>query len=200
MSMKIVGIAGTNGAGKDSVGRILAEEHGYLFVSVTDVLRAELRHRGLPIDRINMRTLSAEWRREFGYGVLIDRAVDAYQSAMASGTYNGMAVASLRNPYEVDRVHELDGEVWWIDADARLRFDRIQRNSATRARAGEDEKNFEEFLAEEEAEMHSSGDAATLDMSAVRDKCDRKLQNGGNTLEMLEDEIAGIIQQGDAAT
>jgi dephospho-CoA kinase len=191
--MKIIGIAGTNGAGKDSVGLILAEQQGYLFVSVTDVLRAELKRRGLPIDREHMRNLSAEWRREFGYGVLIDRAVDAYQSAMATGTYNGMAVASLRNPYEVDRVHELGGEVWWIDADARLRFDRIQRNAATRARAGEDEKTFEEFLAEEEAEMHSSGDAATLDMTAVRDKCDRSLQNGGSTLEMLEAEISGLV-------
>jgi cytidylate kinase len=191
--MIIIGIAGTNGAGKDTVGRILAEQHGYLFVSVTDVLRAELRRRNLPIDRLHMRDLSAEWRREYGYGVLIDRAVDAYKSAMATGTYNGMAVASLRNPYEVDRVHELQGVVWWVDADARLRFDRIQRNAATRARAGEDEKTFEEFLAEEKAEMYSSGDEATLNMSAVRDKCDVKLQNGGNSLEMLEQEITGMF-------
>ena len=193
MSFKIIGIAGTNGAGKDSVGHILAEEHGYLFVSVTDVMRAELKKRALPVDREHMRELSAEWRREFGYGVLIDRAIDTFKSALDSGSYNGMAVASLRNPYEADRVHELGGVVWWVDADPKLRFERIQRNAATRARAGEDEKTFEEFLAEEEAEMHSSGDAATLNMSAVRDKCDTKLQNGGSTMEMLEAEIAKIL-------
>ncbi|HEX8227292.1 MAG TPA: AAA family ATPase [Candidatus Saccharimonadales bacterium] len=190
MSLIIIGIAGTNGAGKDTVGRILAERHGYLFVSVTDVLRAELKRRGDPIDREHLRGLSAEWRREFGYGVLIDRALESFKSALATDTYAGMAVASLRNPFEVDRIHELEGQVWWVDADPRLRFDRIQRNAATRARAAEDEKTFEEFLAEEEAEMHTTGDAATLNMAAVRDKCDVKLQNGGNELAMLEEEIA----------
>ena len=190
MSLIIIGIAGTNGAGKDTVGHILAEQHGYLFISVTDVLRAELKRRGDPIDREHLRALSAEWRREFGYGVLIDRALDTFKSALATSTYAGVAVASLRNPYEVDRIHELEGQVWWVDADARLRFERIKRNAATRARAAEDEKTFEEFLAEEEAEMHSTGDAATLNMAAVKAKCDVMLQNGGNELKMLEQEIA----------
>ena len=189
MSLIIIGIAGTNGAGKDTVGRILAERHGYLFVSVTDVLRAELKRQGYPVDREHLRELSSSWRREFGYSVLIDRALETFKSALASGSYAGMAVASLRNPYEVDRIHELEGQVWWVDADPRLRFERIQRNAATRARAAEDEKTFEEFLAEEEAEMHSSGDEATLNMSAVKAKCDVELQNGGSDLELLEKEI-----------
>ncbi len=193
MTIKIIGIAGTNGAGKDTVGRILAEEHGYLFVSLTDVLRSELRHRKLPIDREHLRELSAELRRENGLGVLIDRAVDGFKSALETGNYEGMAVASLRNPYEADRVHELGGSVWWIDADARLRFDRIQRNAAHRARAGEDEKTFEEFMAEEAAEMHTTGDAATLDMAAVKAKCDVMLQNGGSEMVLLEQEIAEIV-------
>jgi len=193
MSLQIIGIAGTNGAGKDTVGRILAERHGYLFVSVTDVLRAEIKRRNEPVDREHLRDLSAELRREFGYGVLIDRAVDAYKSAMATGTYKGMAIASLRNPYEVDRVHELGGVVWWVDADPRLRFDRIQRNASTRARSGEDEKTYEEFLAEEAAEMHTTGDAATLNMAAVSDKSDFMLQNGGNEMDLLEQEIANAV-------
>jgi dephospho-CoA kinase len=189
MDVKIIGIAGTNGAGKDSVGHILAERHGFLFVSVTDLLRAELRRRGEPVDREHLRDLSSAWRREIGYGVLIDRALETFKSALQSGSYAGVAIASLRNPHENDRIHELGGQVWWIDADARLRFDRIQRNASHRARAEEDEKTFEEFLAEEEAEMHPSGDEATLNMSAVRDKADVMLHNGGAAMKLLEQEI-----------
>ncbi|HSH17982.1 MAG TPA: AAA family ATPase [Candidatus Saccharimonadales bacterium] len=194
MGKQIIGIAGTNGSGKDTVGHALAEGHGYLFVSVTDVLRAELKRQGFPADREHLRELSASWRRQFGYGVLIDRAMDVFYD-QPKGKYHGIAIASLRNPFEVDRIHELGGVVWWLDADPLLRFTRIRANAATRARAQEDEKTFEEFLAEEQAEMHATGDAATLNMSAVRDKADTHMQNGGNSLGLLKQEVAALLAE-----
>ncbi len=194
MSKKIIGIAGTNGSGKDTVGHTLAVEHGYLFVSVTDVLRAELRRQGFPIDREHLRELSASWRRQFGFGVLVDRAMDIFYE-QPKGRYKGVAIASLRNPFEVDRIHELGGEVWWLDADPLLRFTRIRSNAAERARAGEDEKTYEQFVAEEQAEMHSTGDAATLDMAAVRDKADTHMTNGGNELNLLKQEVAALLAE-----
>jgi dephospho-CoA kinase len=192
MGKKIIGIAGTNGSGKDTVGHMLAEEHGYLFVSVTDVLRAELKRQGFPVDREHLRELSSSWRRQFGYGVLIDRAMDYYND-QPKNKYNGVAIASLRNPFEVDRIHELGGVVWWLDADPLLRFTRIKANAESRARAEEDEKTFEQFLAEEQAEMHSTGDAATLNMSAVREKCDTQMSNGGSGLELLGQEVSALL-------
>jgi hypothetical protein len=171
---------------------MLADNHGYLFVSVTDVLRAELKRQGFPADREHLRELSASWRRQFGLGVLIDRAVDVFKE-QPKGKYRGIAIASLRNPHEVDRVHELGGEVWWLDADPLLRFTRIKANAASRARVEEDEKTFEQFLAEEQAEMHSSGDEATLDMTAVRDKSDIRKQNAGNSLDLLQQEVAALL-------
>lgn len=187
MATPIIGLSGTNGSGKDTVGMMLAEKHGFMFVSVSELLRDELRKRGLPIIRDNTSALSAEWRREFGYGVLIDKAVALYEET--PGDFKGLVMASLRNPAEADRIHELGGQVWWIDADPRTRYERIQANAMARGRAGEDNKTYEQFQAEEEAEMHQSGDAATLNMSAVRDKSDIKLVNGGNDLALLEREI-----------
>lgn len=194
MGKTIIGISGTNGAGKDTVGHILEEDHGYLFVSVTDVLRAELKRQGFPVDREHLRELSASWRREFGYGVLIDRAMDVYND-QPKGKYKGVAIASLRNPFEADRVHELGGEVWWLDADPLLRFTRIKANAATRARAQEDEKTFEEFLAEEKAEMYPTGDEATLNMSAVRDKSD-VMMNGGHEMQLVRQEVGALLIEG----
>jgi dephospho-CoA kinase len=191
-SKKIIGIAGTNGAGKDTVGLMLQDNHDYMFISVTDVLRAELKRQGFPADREHLRELSASWRREFGYGVLIDRAMDVF-NAQPKGKYKGVAIASLRNPFEVDRVHELGGVVWWLDADPLLRFTRIKANAASRARAEEDEKTYEEFLAEERAEMHTTGDAATLNMAAVKEKADIKMQNAGSGLDLLAQEVAALL-------
>ncbi|HUS25812.1 MAG TPA: AAA family ATPase [Nevskiaceae bacterium] len=181
--LQIIGLSGTNGAGKDAVGQLLAAKHNYMFISVTDLLREELKRRGLAIERKNMRALSAEWRRQYGLAVLIDRALEQYQAASAN--HRGVVMASLRNPYEADRVHELGGTVMWVDADPKVRYQRIQANAATRGRGGEDNKTFGQFLAEEQAEMHQSGDKATLNMGAVQQRADVTVLNNGDSLDVL---------------
>lgn len=188
-NVPIIGLAGTNGSGKDTVGHILADKHGYLFISVTDLLRHEAVRRGQPVEREVLRTISAEWRRELGLGVLVDKAVaELHKDA---GKYKGIVMASMRNPGEADRIHEFGGVMVWIDADPRVRYDRIQANAATRNRAEEDNKSFEQFLAEEEAEMHvpEGGDSAMLDGAAVKARCDVYLTNDGDDITVLENAI-----------
>lgn len=184
--IKIIGIAGTNGAGKDSVGHTLALKHNYLFVSVTDLLREEAKRRGLSIERENTRMISAEWRRKYGLAVLVDRAYDLYQELQDN--YAGVAISSLRNPAEADRVHELGGVVVWIDANPKTRYERIQKNLAERGRAGNDAKTYEQFLIEEEIEMHvpPGGDAASLNGAAVKQRSDIILLNDGTNLEQFQ--------------
>jgi dephospho-CoA kinase len=191
---RIIGLAGTNGSGKDTVGQILAGQHGYLFVSVTEILRDELRRRGLEVTRENLRDLSAEWRRESGQlGMLVDKVVEIYKKS--PDKFNGVAIASIRNPGEADRVHELGGTMIWVDADPKIRYGRVQANAASRQRKGEDNKTFEQFLAEEQAEMNkpAGGDDATLNMSAVKAKCDVFIDNDGTDLADLQAKISEQI-------
>ena len=188
--MKLIGIAETNGSGKDTVGHILAEKHGWLFISVTDMLREECRARGLEIERENLRAISAEWRRQGGLGVLIDKAMAAYDKLGGEGEFSGLVVASLRNPGEADRVHEFGGTVVWVDADTHLRYNRIQ--SSNRGRGAEDSKTFEQFLAEQEAEMHSSGDEATLNLAGVKALADTEIFNESD-LETLESAVSDLL-------
>jgi cytidylate kinase len=196
--MKIIGICGTNGSGKDTIGHMLAERHNWLFVSVTELLRDEAKKRGLPVEREVLRTISAEWRREGGLGVLVDKAVELFKTQ--DDKYEGLVMASLRNPGEVDRLHELGGTMVWTDADPGVRYNRIQANAGIRGRAGEDSKTFEQFISEEEAEMTPSGDEATLDMSTVKEKSDVFLHNNDNDLEAFKDYVeqdlsfAGLIE------
>jgi len=79
--MVIIGLSGTNGSGKDTVGGILAEKHGFMFISVTDLLRDEAKRRGDPVERKVLRTISAQWRRESGLGVLVDKATEEFRRA-----------------------------------------------------------------------------------------------------------------------
>lgn len=188
--MKIIGVAGTNGSGKDTVGHILAQKYGWLFVSVSDLLRDECRKRGLAVERENLRNISAEWRREGGLGVLVDKAVEVFESG--NGQYDGLAIASLRNPGECERITELGGVNVWVDADPRVRYERIQ--TAERGRGGEDEKTYEQFLAEQEAEMQPSGDEATLNMAGVKALADITIINESD-VSTLERAVAGLLNQ-----
>jgi dephospho-CoA kinase len=171
--MKIIGIAGTDGSGKDSLGHFLRDEFGWYFISITDLLRAEAAKRGLELSRAILKQISAEWRQKEGLGVLINHAVKEYESL--SKKYNGLCMASLRNPGEVDRVHELGGKVVWLDAPIKLRYQRaITRNKGT-----EDQVSFEEFKKEEAEQMHGDHETA-LSLSAVKAKADIFITNDSN--------------------
>lgn len=193
--LKLIGVAGTNGSGKDAASYILAEHYGFLFITVTELLREECRQRGLPVERENLRMVSAEWRRQHGMGVLIDKAVEAFHRLPDADRYKGLVIASLRNPGENDRVHELGGQVLWLDADPKVRYERIQKNAATRGRTEEDSKTFEQFLAEEEAEMHppAGADAAVLNMAAVKEKCDVFVENNSSDMRAFETQVVTAL-------
>jgi dephospho-CoA kinase len=186
MNTQIIGVAGTNGSGKDVLMEFLSAKYEYLFVSATDLLAAELQKRGEPTDREHKAALSAEWRREGGMGVIVQKAYETWEQQ--ASTYEGLVVGSLRHPGEADVIHEIGGTMIWLDADPRIRYERI--TGAMRAGRGhEDNVSFEEFLAHEEREMHPVGDAATLHMAAVKERCDVFIDNGGEDITAFQTDV-----------
>ncbi|HUA13181.1 MAG TPA: AAA family ATPase [Candidatus Sulfotelmatobacter sp.] len=194
MNNKIIGLSGTNGSGKDTVGELLAKNFGYLFISVTNLLREEARRRGEPEERRVTRTISAEWRRESGLAVLVDKAIEQYERS--KDKYYGIVMSSLRNPGEADRIHELGGIMVWVDADPKIRYGRIQKNKNVRGRGVVDNKTYEEFLKDEEAEMtpHSDDDPALLNMLGVKQKCDIILDNNFSSLGELKNKLQEVLK------
>ena len=172
---KIIGIAGTNGAGKDTLGELLVERCGYKFVSVSDILRAELTKQGVPHEREHLSNLSTKWAREHGPGVLSAKTIEAYVEEEEAEGYKGLAIGSIRRPAEAYIVQEEGGLVFWVDADQKTRYGRISAGARGRVT---DMLPFEEWAAEEDREMNPGTDDPTvLNMSATRDTCDETIMN-----------------------
>lgn len=184
---EIVGISGTNGAGKDVLGELLALRQGYHFHSVSDLLRDELRRQGKEINRVNMSALSKQWRNESGDdGIMFTKAIEAYEAEKEAKGYKGLALVNARHPGEAARVHERGGVMVWVDADQRLRYERITAGNRGRE---EDEVTFEHFVADEYREMHPPADApsGSLNMAGVRDIADLHIDNDFSSLEVYQD-------------
>lgn len=189
-NVMVIGVGGTNGSGKDTVMNFIADNYNYLFVSATDLLSTELLNNNLPTDRLHKAELSAKWRRQHGMGVVVDKAYQAFKS-QPDGKFAGLVVGSLRHPAEVDSIHALGGKVLWIDADSHIRYERVQSANRT-GRGLEDMISYEQFMADEEREMHPIGDSATLSLAGVKAKSDFAIVNEG-TVQELETQLKDVI-------
>lgn len=181
--MKLIGVGGTNGSGKDILSEFLADDYGWQFISVSrDLIIPELKRRNLPLERADMAALTAEWNRTIRMGAVVDKAFEKHQTDSRDHKFGGLVISSLRHPAEADRVRQLDGLVVWIDADPEVRYQRIY----SRGQGDKDKKSYEEFLAEERREMSHSGDEATLNLLGVKERADIFITNDTNDLEQFK--------------
>lgn len=182
----IIGIAGSNGSGKDTVAAMLGERHGFFVASATKMLGDELTRRDMTHERVNKAALSAEWRKKYGMGAIVDRAVEEFEAL--DSPMKGIAVGSLRHPGEAEEVQRLGGIVIWTDADPKVRYDRITE-VLREGREHEDSLSFERWQADEEREMqHHSGDNTTLNVAGVKAVSDITIRNDKNDIKGFMDQ------------
>ena len=61
----IIGITGTNGAGKGTVVDYLVEKKGFTHYSVREALVEEIKKRGLEVNRMTMNEVATDLRRKY---------------------------------------------------------------------------------------------------------------------------------------
>jgi dephospho-CoA kinase len=174
---RIIGLTGTNGAGKGECAAFLGSK-GYATHSLSDILREELRARGLEVTRDNLIRIGNELREAQGADVLARRTA-AKVTAPA-------VIDSIRNVREVECLRKLEGFfLLAVDAPLEVRFRRV----AARGR-NESAATLEEFRKKEEEEM-SGGDKGQQ-LAACLALADRLIVNDG-TLDDLYRQLEGLL-------
>ena len=179
----ILGLSGTNGAGKGEVLSFLTERSFYP-LSLSDVIRRELAELGVEESRERMIDAGNRIRRTLGPGGLALRLVDQLSPD------RNYVIDSIRNPAEVEvlRGRTSHFQLLWIDAPDTLRFSRMRE----RARPG-DPETLEELRRVEGREL-SSDDPNAQQLLAVRDLADFKIDNGGD-LGALHAQVQAILER-----
>lgn len=178
---EIVGVSGTHGAGKDTLALLRAERENALHVTLSDILREQLRKDGVPLERANLMELSRKWREESGdHAILVTKTVERYLEERAICEYGGLTIVSVRHPDEARRIKTLGGIIIWIDAEAGARYGRVHCLERDRI---DDNKTFEEFLSEEIRELAPpvGTSSASVDLGAVRLLADEVVINNFST-------------------
>lgn len=178
----MLGITGTNGAGKGTVVEYLVKKEGFGHFSASGLITEEIIKRNLPVNRDNMILVANDLRAKNGAGYialeLLKRAGESQENRI---------IESIRTLGEVGELKRRGGMLLAVDADQKLRYERIKK------RGGEkDGVSYEEFAEQEKKEMMSE-DPNKQNLTACRKMADFLIENNG-TIEELEQKINEILK------
>ena len=178
----IIGLVGSMGAGKGACAECLGKK-GFIYTSLSDEIREELKLRGLPETRELLTAVGNELRTKYGTGILAQRVLNK----MEPGIH--YIVDSIRNPEEVNTLRTRpDFVLIRIEAPIEIRFERIRN----RDRSG-DVQTFQQFLAQEKAEEEST-DLNKQQMHATESMAEYQVIND-STLEIFHQRIDSLLNQ-----
>jgi dCMP deaminase len=178
-----IGVAGPNAAGKGEVVTFL-EERSFYPLSLSDVIRDELRRRGVAETRERMIELGREMRAEHGEAVLAERLLEKLDRD------RNYVIDSIRHPAEVAALRRgrAPFHLLWVDADEGVRFGRMRE----RGRGG-DPATLEQLRELERREL-GSDDPAAQQLLAVRALADFSVANDGS-IEDLRRSVQRILER-----
>jgi len=184
--LKLVGVAGTAGAGKDTVTEIMCRLFNMQNLSSGDVVRAITRHvYKLPPDfnpvRDQLYEVANYLRVQIDPALLVKICILQAQALQLDRA----VISGLRSMGEAEAVRDAGGIVIGVDADPKVRYERI----FTRARDTESQKTFEEFVKQDDYENRGISDSGPgRGIRPIIDSAELVIANS-TTLEGLELEI-----------
>jgi dephospho-CoA kinase len=182
--MRIIGITGMIGAGKGTVVEHLKAK-GFKHYSARALFIKKLKEQGKPIEgRTAFHDMANELRRDYGPSYIIEELV---REAQAGG--DDAIVESVHGIGEVEALKHMGAFLLGIDADQRIRYERVlKRKSET-----DNDLTFERFVAEEEADAKND-DPLKQNLFACIAQADAVIRNDG-TLEELHQSIDRALEK-----
>jgi dephospho-CoA kinase len=141
--IRLVGLTGTNGAGKGEVASFF-EKRGYTYYSLSDLIREELQKKGEEPTRDNLIKIGNALRKKSGADILARRVMRKVRDKAV--------IDSIRNPKEVEYLKKQKNFILIaVDAPAAMRYERVKKRGRQ-----ESASTLQEFIQKEEEERSDS--------------------------------------------
>jgi dephospho-CoA kinase len=165
--MKVIGVIGKNGSGKDEVLKYLKEEHSVPFLSTGDMVREIAAREGRASDRTTLQEISDSCFREHGQGCFVQMVAEKIREK----GWPVAGISGVRSPHDVELLREVLSRSFVLIevfvTDPRVRFERMRKRGAER-----DTDSYERFLEQDRGEeevFHVEEAARLADCSLSND-------------------------------
>lgn len=148
MSVKIIGIVGLVGAGKDTAASYLKNKYNYEIISYSDLVHEKVKEENLVPTRENLQKIAKKYRELYGMDYFARLAVEKAVKALATG-HEKIILKELRKKEDVEYPKKYFKNFYVIEiyADQKIRFERLKKRKSSK-----DPATWEEFLKQEENE------------------------------------------------
>lgn len=180
--MRVIGLFGLIGSGKDTVADHLAQKYGYNVIIMGDIIREFCTQRGLEPTRDNMLLVQREQVQKYTIKWFAEEVIRRIRIA----GWQKVVIGGMRRPEDAEVPKHAFGKDFiliQVDADPKIRFERMR----ARARVG-DPKTLEEFLHQEEL------DKKAFDFAKLKTYIDYTVTNNG-TLEELHVQVDKLLKK-----
>lgn len=181
----IIWITWTLWAGKWTISDYLIQKKWFKHYSVSGYITQEIKKRWMEVNRDSMYQVWRDLKKQNWADFIVK---ELYKKAKQE--WNNAIIESIRSPWEVDWLKELDDfKLISVDADIKIRYDRIKLRWSEK-----DNVDFQTFVANNERERDSdSTDPTKINLSKCIVLADFKINNNWN-FEELYNQIDEIIK------
>jgi dephospho-CoA kinase len=180
--MILIGLTGTLGAGKGTITDYLVINHDFKHVSVSEFLAEQAIQQGLKPTRLVRNQIANKYRSFGPLGLM-----NAVFASIGAHT-NRVVLEPQHTASEVDFIKQKGGVVLAVDADIRVRYERIQKRGSPK-----DDVTYEQFAEIQNLEM-TSADPNKNNLGLAIARADYYLSNNV-TPEELYAKVEKILEE-----
>jgi len=145
--MKVIGVVGLNGSGKDELVDYLHQRYGVPVLSAGDIARDIAAEEGVYPTRANLHDISQRYIAQYGKDYFMKRLIERIEKKR----WKAVGITGIRTPTDVRTLQEHFGEDFFLVhvevSDPRIRYERTKQRGEAR-----DPRTYEEFLQQDKTE------------------------------------------------